>query len=245
MNKLLFIVIALLLFIFQCQGQHHAIGAKGGLLIGTQKNKRALFSYHTDIFFEGMGKWQGENLQRRIGYLIQFGYHRRGASYNSGMFNINNSTNYIASDIFHNFSLALLLKGNFKLGVFLPYYGAGIRLDITPPNNGTIQFAEVINPLDAQGVQGATLGLWLGGGIEWEPPKSPFGMFLELNISPDLTPQIFFAAGTQVAYPNFQNPNNIQIQQMTQDYRIINLSIEVSFGFKFLFRKNKNPNQNL
>ena len=153
MQKILCAIAFILLLAGQADAQHNALGVKGGLLVGTQKGKRALLSYQTDIFFEGMGKWQGENILRRIGYIIQFGYHRRGASYNSGMFT--NTNNYVASDVFHNFSLAVLLKGNFSMGNFLPYYGAGLRLDITP-TNGNFLFAEVINPLDAQGVQFVT-----------------------------------------------------------------------------------------
>ena len=75
--------------------QHLGFGAKGGLLVGTQKNKRALISYHADVFFESMGKWQGEALKRRIGYVIQAGYHRRGASYNNGLFGSNNNFSII------------------------------------------------------------------------------------------------------------------------------------------------------
>lgn len=217
------------------RAQHLGFGAKGGLLVGTQKNKRALISYHADVFFESMGKWQGDELKRRIGYVIQLGYHRRGASYNNGLFGSTN--NIIISDIFHNISLAALLKGSFQVGKFVPYYGAGLRLEITPDSS----FAEVINPRDAQGVTPVNFGLWLGGGIEWEPPKTPFGIFIELNISPDITPQIFFPKGTQVQYPDYFNPGATRTEQFQEDYRILNLSIELTFGIKFMLKKQENP----
>jgi len=226
------IVACLLFFLaFNTKAQHIAFGAKGGLLVGTQQNKRALLSYHTDLFLEGMGKWQGENTQRRIGYVLQLGYHRRGASYNSGIFG--SAGTYTASDIFHNFSLAFLLKGNFKFGNFLPYYAAGVRLDVTP---GTA-FSEVVNPRDAQGVTPVNFGFWLGGGIEWEAPKLPFGIFLEVNVSPDVTPQIFFPKGTQVVYPDYYRPGATRTESFGEDYKIINVCIEVTLGIKFLIRK--------
>jgi hypothetical protein len=228
-------IILLLTFSLSSYAQHMAFGAKGGLLVGTQKAKRALLSYHADIFYEGMGKWQGDEVRRRVGCVIQLGYHRRGASYNSGFFGSN--PNFIASDLFHNISLSTLLKGHFEVGKFLPYFAAGVRLDITPGE----EFHEVINPRDAQGVTPVNFGLWLGGGIEWEPSNVPFGMFIEINISPDLTPQIFFQKGTQVQYPDFYNPGNTRIEQFAQDYKIINLCIEVTFGIKFIMRKNAEP----
>lgn len=215
--------------------QHLGFGAKGGLLVGTQKNKRALISYHADVFFESMGKWQGEALKRRIGYVIQAGYHRRGASYNNGLFGSNN--NFVVSDLFHNIVVSALLKGSFEVGKFAPYYAAGLRLEITPDSS----FSQVVNPRDAQGVTPVNFGLWLGGGIEWEPPNSPLGIFLELNISPDLTPQIFFPKGTQVQYPDYFNPGSTRVEQFQEDYRILNLSIELSLGFKFLLKKQAKP----
>ena len=216
------------------QAQHIAFGAKGGLLVGvgTQQGKRALLSYHGDLFFETMGKWQGDNVARRLGMVIQLGYHRRGTSYNTGYFN---NVNFIASDLFHNISLATLLKGNFKLGNFLPYYGVGVRLDITPSS-------QVINTLDAQGVTPVNFGFWLGGGIEWEPPKLPFGLFLELSINPDITPQIFFPKGTQVQYIQpFSTATTTR--SFTEDYKIINISLEVTLGIKFLIRKKQEPTE--
>ena len=229
--------ILLLTFSLNIHAQHMAFGAKGGLLVGTQKSKRALLSYHADIFYEGMGKWQGDELRRRVGCVIQLGYHRRGASYNSGFFG--STANFVANDLFHNFSLATLLKGHFEVGKFLPYFAAGVRVDITPGED----FHEVINPRDAQGVTPVNFGLWLGGGIEWEAPKLPFGMFIEVNISPDLTPQIFFSKGTIIQYPDFYNPSNYRYEEFSQDYRIINLCIEVTFGIKFIIRKNPEPQE--
>ena len=81
-----------------------------------------------------------------------------------------------------------------------------------------------------------TLVFGLGGGIDWEPPKLPFGLFFEINVSPDVTPQVFFMRGTQVQYVDpFRSTTSVRT--FGEDYRIINLSIEVTFGVKFIVRK--------
>lgn len=227
MKNYISIIIFLLFLSTSSQAQHTAFGAKGGLLVGTQQGKRALLSYHADLLFESMGKWQGENTLRRLGFVAQLGYHRRGASYNSGVFNSN--PNFIINDLFHNISLAALIKGNFKFNAILPYYAAGVRLDVTAAN-------EVINNLDAQGVTLVNFGFWLGGGFDWEPPKLPFGLFLEINVSPDVTPQVFFPKGTQVQYIDpFTTKSSVRT--FNQDYKIINVSIEITLGIKFIMRK--------
>lgn len=228
MKKLLSILILIISFANLTEAQHLGFGAKGGLLVGTQKGKRALVSYHADLFFETMGKWQGENLQRRLGFVAQVGYHRRGASYSSGIFGSNPT--YIANDLFHNISVAALLKGNFKFNEILPYYAAGVRLDITAKS-------EVVNGLDAQGVRPVNFGFWLGAGVEWEPIKLPFGMFIEINVSPDVTPQVFFPKGTVVYYRDYYSNQEVP-RAFNEDYKIINISIELTLGIKFLARKN-------
>ncbi len=232
MKKILYLFV-LVILVANAQAQHIGFGAKGGLTVGTQKQKRALISYHGDLFFESFGVWQGDGVERRIGFLVLAGYHRRGASYNSGTFGTNN--NYVANDLFHNVSLTAALKGSFKTGMVYPFYAAGLRLD------GTLA-SSVINPIDAQGVQPVMLGLYLGGGIEWEPQKSPFGIVLDLSICPDLTPQIFFRKGTQILYYPYGSQVS-QTRSFTENYKVINVSIEISAGFKFLVRKEAEPEE--
>jgi hypothetical protein len=216
-----------LLAVEQNQAQQMGFGAKGGLLVGTQKSKRALISYQGDLFFETMGKWQGDNILQRFGMVLHLGYHRRGASYNAGVWGASNT--FVANDLFHNISLAILLKGSFQTGAFLPYYAVGARLEVTTASS-------VINQIDAQGVTPVNFGFWLGGGIEWEIPKLPFGLFLELNVSPDLTPQIFFRKGTQIQYTPYGSQTT-STRGFAEDYKIVNISIELSFGVKFIARK--------
>lgn len=219
-----FFICCFLCTVLGLQAQEWSLGAKGGLLVGTQQNKRTLLSYQGSAFFETMGAWQGKGTPRRLGFVAQLGYHRRGASYTAGLFN---STNFVpANDVFHNVSLAALLKGGYRAKNFIPYYAAGIRLDVTVANN-------VVNPFDAQGVQAVNAGFWLGGGIEWTPPTLPFGLFIEFNISPDITPQVFFRQGTQVQYYDpFTRQSTVRV--MDQDYRITNISLELSIGIRFI-----------
>jgi hypothetical protein len=233
MKHFFYTITLFFLFCSFAQAQQMGFGAKGGLLVGTQQGKRALISYHADLVFETMGKWQGINTPRRLGFVAQLGYHRRGASYNSGFFGTNT---FVVNDLFHNISLAALLKGNFKVSKsFLPYYAAGLRLDATVAS-------EVVNSLDAQGVTPINFGFWLGGGIDWEPPKLPFGLFFEINISPDVTPQVFFRKGTQIQYLDpFRSTT--YTRTFSEDYKIINLSIEVTFGIKFIIKKEAEPEE--
>lgn len=224
-------ILSLMLTTSTLQAQQMAFGAKGGLSIGTHAGKRPLFAYHGALFFERMGAWQGEERQRRLGFVAQLGYHLRGASYTTGNPQWQGPS---IDDLFRNVALSALLKGDFKTSkTIYPYYAAGLRLEATTS-------ASVVNPFDAQFVTPINFGLWLGGGLSWEPGKLPFGLNLELNISPDLTPQIFIPAGTvyQIRDP-FSNQTRQEV--VGEDRRVINLSIELSLGVKFLLRHNLVP----
>lgn len=202
--------------------QEWSLGTKSGLLVGTHPSKRPLLSNQSSVFYERMGRWQAEGT-RRLGFVAQLGYHRRGASYNAGTFNNTNFT--IFKDVFHNISIAVLLKGTYRAKNFIPYYAGGIRMDVTVASR-------VVNPFEGQGVTPINAGFWLGGGIEFNPPQLPMGFFLELNLSPDVTPQIFFAKGTQVQYFDpFRRTSSTRV--MNEDYRVVNISLELSFGVKF------------
>lgn len=208
--------------------QEWSLGAKGGLLIGTHSSKRPLFSYQSSVFYEHMGKWQAEGT-RRLGFVAQLGYHRRGASYNAGTFN--NANFAILNDLFQNISIAALIKGSYRARNFIPYYAGGIRMDVTVASH-------VVNPFEGQGVTPFNAGFWLGGGIEFNPPQLPVGFFLELSLSPDVTPQIFFAKGTQVQYFDpFRRTSSTRV--MNEDYRVFNISLELSFGIKFFGQRDK------
>ncbi|MGH1337569.1 MAG: hypothetical protein ACRBFS_15705 [Aureispira sp.] len=229
--KQTYILLLILAFFLgpQVEAQQMGFGVKGGLLVGTQEGKRALFSYHGDVVFERLGAWQGDVRPRRLGFVASLGYHRRGASYNAGSFN--NPNGPVISDIFDNISLAALFKGGYRFNNFAPYYAAGLRVDFTVAS-------QMVNPFDAQGVRPLNLGLWLGGGLDWEPVKLPFGLFIEVSLQPDLTPQIFFRQGTLVEY---RDPftNRVTYQTINADRRVINICLELTFGVKFIQRRDK------
>lgn len=212
-------------------GQQMGFGAKGGLTVGIQRELQPLISYHGDLFFESLSKWQGENLdkQSRIGFVAQLGYHRKGASYTNGRNFGGTRPNQPIEDVFHNLSLSVLLKGNFQWGKLLPYYAAGIRGDV---NLAADLYYESQPNFVLPQINRVTFGFWLGGGIEWEPPKSPIGVLLEINVSPDLTPQmiktqrLIFNSSTGLYTAQFINPPE----------RTINIALEISAGFKFIDR---------
>jgi hypothetical protein len=214
--------------------QELGFGAKGGLLVGTQANKRPLISYHADAFFEAMGAWQGDGTPRRLGFVGSLGYHRRGASYNALL--IGNPNQTVISDIYHNLSLAALIKGGYQFNNLSPYYAGGLRLDYT-------MASEVVNPFDAQGVRPVNVGLWLGGGLEWAPAESPFGIFVEISVQPDITPQVFFARGTLIQYTD-PFSGQTTTRTVAEDQRITNLCLEATVGIKFIKRKDA-PSQSI
>ncbi|MFT5645825.1 MAG: hypothetical protein ACI976_000499, partial [Aureispira sp.] len=66
--------------------------------------------------------------------------------------------------------------------------------------------------------------------------------FFEINISPDVTPQVFFRKGTQIQYLDpFRSTT--YTRTFSEDYKIINLSIEVTFGIKFIIKKEAEPEE--
>ncbi len=230
-------ILLLIAILFCCStsnillAQQTGFGVKGGLTIGLQKELYPLVSYHGDIFYESLTEWKGdtEGKQSRIGFVGQLGYHRKGVSYTNGRSFGGNAANYSIEDVFHNISVAALLKGSYQWGKFAPYWAGGIRGDVTVDfdlvSDGQVNVAQ-------PQVNRVMLGFWLGGGIEWEAPKSPFGFFIEINVSPDLTPQVVkrerlvFNQSTGLYSVAYINPAE----------KILNIALEVSAGVKFINR---------
>ncbi len=229
----------LLIFVFvlglaqNSEAQQMAFGAKGGLTIGIQKNFYPLVSYHGDLFFESMGEWKdnkGNGSLSRMGLVVQLGYHRKGVSYTNGRLYGGRPSAVAIEDVYHNISLTALLKNSYKMGVFAPYFALGFRGDATL--GAELVYQNQPNFVLPQ-INRAMFGLWLGGGIEWEAPKMPFGLVLEISVSPDLTPQLIktqrlvFNQSTGLYTAQFLNPPE----------KTINVALEVSLGFKFKIKK--------
>lgn len=200
----------------------YAFGLKGGPAISTQTwngyQRNALLAYHIDVFSEIYGQWkEGQNgLTKRSSLQVQLGYHQKGSSFR----NLFISTGPTPSNVFHNISFALIGKGAYELRELMnAYYGLGLRLDYTLDYQ-LIGFG-------VEGVNRFNYGVWLGGGVEFELKKGKHVFFVEGNISPDLSRQVFVPAGFSTGIVDI-NGNPI----LTQEQKVLNLVLEVSFGVK-------------
>jgi|GEM_PF-2616856 len=238
--KYLYLTLSLLIA-FQCQtqAQHLGYGVKGGLTVGVQKSLFPLLSYHGAFVIEHQTRWtdkKGSGKFSRVGVVGQLGYHRKGASYTNGRIFGNSAAPISVNDVFHNLSIAAMVKGAYKFGDFAPYFIAGFRGDFTVSAELVALSQQGVNIAPPQ-LNRAMFGFTIGGGVDWEPPKMPFGFFLEATLSPDVTPQV-------IKY--FQQVYNVSTglytaQPLAEPERTINFVIEVSVGVKFLQRKKDTP----
>lgn len=238
--KHVFIIISLLVgFQYQIQAQHIGYGVKGGLTIGIHKSLFPLISYHGGVFVEHQTRWtdkKGTGKFSRVGVVGQLSYHRKGYSYTNGRFFGNAPAPISVNDVFHNLSLLAMVKGAYKFGNFAPYFLAGFRGDFTLAGELVALSQQGVNIAPPQ-LNRAMFGFTIGGGADWEPPKLPFGFFLEATLSPDVTPQV-------VNY--YRQVYNVSTglytaQPLQEPERTINFVIEVSVGIKFLQRKKAQP----
>lgn len=234
MKQLLSLLICLSCFATLTNGQHLGFGVKGGFTLGFQKSLYPLASYHGDLFFEYQGRWvdrKETGKYSRIGFVTHLGYHRKGASYTGGRFYGNNGATISIEDVFHNISLMVGLKGSYQFGNFSPYYLTGLRADFTPHFELVLQQQQNNPPLPD--VSRAMFGFSIGGGVDWEPPKVPFGLFLEISVSPDVTPQVI-----KYYTQTFNYSTGVYTTQiLSEPEKTINVVLEISVGIKFISRK--------
>jgi hypothetical protein len=206
----------------------YAFGLKGGSTIATQTwngfQLNALFSYHTDLFVEVLGPWKDKNGSgkfQRSSFTAQLGYHLKGSTFrNVFVYAPNGQYVKVPSNDFHNLSLTLLGKGAFKTNeISNAYYAFGLRLDYT------VSFQ--LLQQSTFGVNRFNYGVWLGGGYEWQIKNGPWALFIEANISPDLSRQVFIPAGLPSQYRD-ANGNNLP----TTEQKVVNLVFELSAGIK-------------
>lgn len=204
----------------------YAFGVKGGATVATQTwngfQRNALFSYHADAFVEMPGTWKQKNGNlQRSSFLTQLGYHRKGSAFRNVFYYSNNNSRVIVPpNEFHNLSLTIIGKGNYLIQEkSLAYYGFGLRLDYT------IDYQLLQN--STFGVNRFNYGVWIGGGYEWVLGKGPWALFLEANISPDISRQVFIPGGLPSQYTDASgNPLR------TTEQKVYNLIFELSLGFK-------------
>jgi hypothetical protein len=206
----------------------YAFGIKGGPTVATQTwngfQLNALFSYHTDLFAEVLGSWKDKNGTgkfQRSSFVAQLGYHRKGSAFrNVFVYGPNGGFVIVPSNEFHNLSLTLMGKGAFKTNeTSNVYYALGLRLDYTI----TYQLLQQTT----FGVNRFNYGVWLGGGYEWQLGKGPWAVFVEANISPDLSRQVFIPGGLPSQYRD-ANGNYLP----TTEQKVVNLVFELSAGVK-------------
>ncbi|MCH2042883.1 MAG: hypothetical protein MK212_01990 [Saprospiraceae bacterium] len=199
-------------------------GLKGGLTIANQRwnftQKEPLFTYHGALHVDVMGGWkgrEGKKTMQRYGFMAQLGYHQRGSRYRNWFVGSQK-----LKDVFHNISLGAGGKGCFLVGgQNILYYGFGLRLEVTAAQR-------LVYSTHASLVNRFNYGLFLLGGVEFNLPKSPLGLILEVNISPDISRQVYMPPGIYIGDNLVTGDPLYSVEE-----KVINLSLEVSAGFRF------------
>lgn len=206
----------------------YAFGLKGGPTVATQTwngfQRNALFAYHGDVFVEVLGSWKEKgNIKQRSSFQAQLGYHQKGSTFrNVFYYDINNNRVRIPSNQFHNLSLGLLGKGAFQFNeMSLAYYGIGLTVEYT------LSY-QLVGLGTETGVNRFTYGIWFGGGYEFNLGNSPWALFIEANINPDIGRQVFIPAGLPTQYSDPVSGQRI----LTQEQKVNNLVFELSIGVK-------------
>lgn len=214
--------------------QTFAWGIKGGLLLGQQKwegfQRDPLIKYHGDIFIESVPE------SNEFALFAQGGLHLKGSSIrNQRFFDLSgNEFNPPTTEfIFRNASVVLGAKQKFDFRENgKKYYSFGLRGDYTINTNlddfqNRIFSAPGAFPVDAF-VRKFNYGVSVGGGLEF-PFNELIGMVVDLSINPDVSFQY-----QQPPLPNVQSPFNPSQFITLPERRIVNISVELSVGFRFL-----------
>lgn len=224
MKKLLFLL-ALIATTATMNAQGFAFGAKGGLTLGFQKwngyERSPLPSYNGSIFIESLAE------EKRFSVFGEIGYHVKGSRINSFYreFTSGNIRRVRIDTEFRNASLTLGMRSAHALGSsgLKGYYLLGIRGDY----NLSYNLDQRVETFKDEDVNKLTYGLTLGGGIE-VPLTKLVGMTLEVQISPDVRPQVFYPAGKYIRLDFSGNPISVP------ETKVINTVFEITVGFRFL-----------
>ena len=217
---------SLILMIIGCStmtfAQYAAHGVKGGLTIGTQKwngqDREALFSYHAGYIYESYTS------NNKFSYLVELGYHVKGSAVRANYTDLAGNFRQITTR--NKFGQAGLLLGAKSLldaefaGGNVYYMIAG-RLEYTVKDSiQTIaNLSRYINRIN--------YGITVGGGLEFKIADRILA-FLEVQISPDFSQQIFMPPGSYIA-----NYNGNSVLVNFNEQKVINTVVEVTAGFKF------------
>lgn len=234
MKRTLFLFIFILLTISLNAQKTFAWGIKGGPLIGLQKweslQRDPLFKYQGSLFIESVPE------DNTFSLFAQGGYHIKGSALRNQRYFFTNGDLFTPSTtefLFRNASVVLGAKQKFDFGLTgTSYYSFGLRADYTLSTNlddyksgGNI--VSLSFPADGF-VKKFNYGVTVGGGLEF-PINELVGTVIELTLNPDLSFQYRQPPLNNVTSP--YNPGqNINISER----RIVNVTLELSVGFRFL-----------
>ncbi len=205
--------------------QGFAYGVKGGLTLGIQKwngyERSPLPRYNASLFVESVPE------ERRFSIFGELGYNVKGSRVRSfyRVPNSNEVRRFTNDTEFRNVCLVAGIRSSYIISDtgLEAYYLLGLRGDYNinyANDNGFLPFMD-------RDVNRFTYGFSFGGGLEI-PVKELMGITLELRVSPDIRPQVFYPANTYVTYDISNNPVPLP------ETKIINTTVEVTIGFRFI-----------
>lgn len=198
-------------------------GLKGGLLLGSQKWNHA--KRDPIISYSGYMWWDFQS-STSSNLMFQMGYRRPGSAIRTRNAYVAHSGGVVTEIpsmtrefAFHNVSFMFGGKSRYFEGPrFTSYYLIGGRLDINVAHKNEFygDFQDF--------VQWFTYGINVGTGIEI--PIGNSDLVVELQLAPDLAPQIHVPAGM------YYNPYTYQTTPMPEQ-RIHNFAGELMLGWRF------------
>jgi len=233
MTKRLLLLLTFSFSLLALNAQTFAWGVKGGLLVGLQKweslQQDPLLKYQGSMFIESVPE---DNAFALYG---QAGLHLKGSAIRNQRFLNNNGQIFnqpTTEFIFRNLSVVLGAKQKSDFGATgKKFYSFGVRADYTLSTNlDDLQngpFVSIAYPFDTF-VQNFNYGVSVGGGLEF-PFTELIGAIVDLTINPDVSFQYRQPALGNVPSP-FDPGQTISIAER----RILNVSVELSVGFRFL-----------
>ncbi len=225
MKQFLISLFIIIIFTTTTKAQGFAFGIKGGLTLGFQKwnnyERSALPRYNGSIYIESLPA------EKRFSIFGELGYHVKGSRVRSFYRDIQTQQliRHTNDTEFRNVSLILGGKSAYSItsGGLKAYYLFGVRGDYNINYNAT----QIFLPFNEEDVNKFTYGFSFGGGFEF-PLSDLVGMTLEMQISPDARPQIFYPAG-KYTYTDFSGN-----QVPAGETKVFNTVFEITVGFRFL-----------
>ena len=235
MTKRILFLLGLSFSVYSINAQTFAWGVKGGLLVGLQKweglNRDPLIKYQGSMFIESVPEGNEFSL------FAQGGLHLKGSAIRNQRYFFSNGEEYnppTTEFIFRNASIVLGAKQKFDFGArdAKKFYSFGIRADYTISTNlddfrSETRLAPATFP-DDRFVRKFNYGATVGGGLEF-PINELIGTIIELTINPDVSFQY-----RQPPFSNVTNPSNPSQLISIPERKIVNVSMELSVGFRFL-----------